>query len=148
VGSKAGSAVDVTGLRLAYTDLLADKAVRSGASLSAMVTEQREEVLARQDKDATVYATRALSAKNLKLAAQALREGRKEEAKGYVIQNQALFEEAGAVASPAAVAEDLAEQKAVLQDYEQADSDEAVGTAVKRSKAKAMKSFGKLGSTY
>ncbi|HEX8438167.1 vWA domain-containing protein [Archangium sp.] len=148
VGSRPGSAVDVTGLRLAYTDLLKDAAVQSGASLSAMVTEQREEVLARQDKDATVYATRALSAKNLKLAAQALREGRKEEAKGYVMQNQTLFEQAGTVASPAAVAEDLAEQKAVLQDYEQADSDEAVGTAVKRSKAKAMKSFGKLGSTY
>jgi Ca-activated chloride channel family protein len=148
VGSRPGNAVDVTGLQLAYTDLLADKAVQSGASLSAMVTEQREEVLARQDKDATVYATRALSAKNLKLAAQALREGRKEEAKGYVMQNQALFEQASTVATPAAVAEDLAEQKAVLQDYEQADSDESVGAAVKRSKAKAMKSFGKLGSTY
>jgi Ca-activated chloride channel family protein len=148
VGSRAGSAVDVTGLKLGYMDLLKDEGVESGASLSAMVTEQREEMLARQDKDATVYATRALSAKNLKLAAQALREGRKEEAKGYVMQNQALFQDAAAVASPAAVAADMAEQKAVLQDYEQADSDEAVGTAVKRSKARAMKSFGKLGSTY
>ncbi|HEX8824257.1 MAG TPA: VWA domain-containing protein [Archangium sp.] len=148
VGMRAGSAVDVTGLKLAYTDLLKDAGVESGASLSAMVTEQREEMLARQDKDATVYATRALSAKNLKLAAQALREGRKEEAKGYVVQNQALFEQAATVASPAAVEADMAEQRSVLQDYEQADSDEAVGTAVKRSKARAMKSFGKLGSTY
>lgn len=148
VGTSAGSAVDVTGLKLVYADLLKDAGVESTASLSAMVTERREEVLARQDKDATVYATRAMSAKNLKKAAQALRDGRKEEAKGYVMQNQALFEQAGAVASPAAVAADLAEQKAVLQEYEQASDGESVGAAVKRTKSKAMKSFGKLGSTY
>jgi Ca-activated chloride channel family protein len=148
VGTRPGNAVDVTGLKLTYTDLLKDAGVESTASLSAMVTERREEVLARQDKDATVYATRALSAKNLKMAAQALRDGRKEEAKGYVMQNQALFEQAGAVASPAAVAADLEEQKIVLQEYEQASDDESVGAAIKRTKSKAMKSFGKLGSTY
>ncbi|MFL5355274.1 vWA domain-containing protein [Archangium sp.] len=148
VGTKPGSAVDVTGLKLTYLDLLKDAGVESAASLSAMVTERQEEVLARQDKDATVYATRAMSAKNLKLAAQALRDGRKEEAKGYVMQNQALFQQASQVASPAAVEADLAEQKAVLQDYEQANDDEAVGAAVKRSKTRAAKSFGKLGSTY
>jgi Ca-activated chloride channel family protein len=148
VGTRPGSAVDVTGLKLTYQDLLKDAGVESAASLSAMVTERQEEVLARQDKDATVYATRAMSAKNLKLAAQALREGRKEEAKGYVMQNQALFEQASQVASPAAVEADLAEQKAVLLDYDQANDDEAVGAAVKRSKTRAAKSFGKLGSTY
>lgn len=148
VGTSAGSAVDVTGLKLTYADLLKDAGVESAASLSAMVTERKEEVLARQDKDATVYATRAMSAKNLKMAAQALRDGRREEAKGFVMQNQVLFEQAGAVASPAAVAADLEEQKAVLQEYEQASDDESVGAAVKRTKSKAMKSFGKLGSTY
>ncbi|PTL80404.1 VWA domain-containing protein [Vitiosangium sp. GDMCC 1.1324] len=148
VGTKPGSAVDVTGLKLTYTDLLKNAGVESAASLSAMVTERREEVLARQDKDATVYATRALSAKNLKLAAEALRDGRKEEAKGYVIQNQALFEQASQVASPAAVEADLAEQKAVLLDYEQANDDEARGAAVKRTKSQAAKSFGKIGSVY
>jgi Ca-activated chloride channel family protein len=148
VGTRPGIAVDVTGLKLAYTDLLKEAGVESTASLSAMVTERQEEVLARQDKDATVFATRALSAKNLKLAAEALREGRKEEAKGYVRQNQVLFEQAGTVASPAAVEADMAEQRAVLQDYEQASDDESVGGAVKRTKARAMKSFGKIGSTY
>ncbi|WP_257458695.1 vWA domain-containing protein [Archangium lipolyticum] len=147
-GTRPGSAVDVAGLKLAYKDLLKDTGVESAASLSAMVTERHEEVLARQDKDATVYATRALSAKNLKLAAEALRDGRREEAKGYVMQNQALFEKAGTVASPSAVAADLAEQQAVLQDYEQASDSESVGSAVKRTKARAMKSFGKIGSTY
>ncbi len=147
-GTGPGSTVEVTGLKLAYMDLLKDAAVESEAKLSAVVTEHQEEVLAKQDKDATVYATRAMSAKNLKLAAKALQEGRREEARGYVQQNQALFQEAAEVVSPAAVAGDLAEQKAVLQEYEQADSEAAVGAAVKRSKVKAMKSFGKLGSTY
>ncbi|HSP81122.1 MAG TPA: VWA domain-containing protein, partial [Myxococcaceae bacterium] len=147
-GTGPGSTVEVTGLKLAYMDLLKEAAVESEAGLSAVVTERREEVLARQDKDATVYAARAQSAKNLKLAAEALREGRREEAQGYVQQNQALFEEAAQVVSPEAVAGEMAEQKAVLQEYEQADSEEAVGAAVKRSKVRAMKNFGKLGSTY
>ena len=95
-----------------------------------------------------MYATRAMSAKNLEMAAEALRDGRKEEAKGYVMQNQALFEQAGAVASPAAVAEDLEEQKAMLQEYEQASDDEAMGATMKRTKSTARKGFGKLGSTY
>jgi len=147
-GSTPGAPVDITSVALAYQDLRASAAGRLTAELKAQVTERQEEVVARQDKDATVYATRAQSAKNLVLAAEALREGRKEEAKEYVARNQELFQQAGAVASPAAVAADLAEQEAVLRDYEQADDDEAVGAAVKRSKAKSLKSFGKLGSTY
>ena len=118
------------------------------ASLSAQVTDQREEVTARQDKDATVYAARAQSAQNLERAAEALKEGRKEEARGYIQQNQALFNQAASVASPAAVAQDLAEQKAVMDDYEQASGGEAVDTAVKRSKTQALKGFGRMGSTY
>ncbi len=145
---RTGSAVDVTRLRLAYRDLLKEAGVESSAQLSAMVTEKQEEVAARQDKDATVYATRAMSAKNLKMAAEALKDGRKEEAKQYVMQNQALFEQAAQVASPAAVAGDMAEQKAVLDDYEQAQDSDAVNSAVKRSKVRAQKSFGRMGSTY
>ncbi len=147
-GEQPGRTVDVSGLELAYTDLLQERGVRNTASLSAMVTERREEVLARQDKDATVYATRALSAKNMERAAEALRDGRRQEAQHFLQQNTELFNQAGAVASPAAVAADLAEQKAVMEEYEQATDGAAVDTAVKRSKTKAMRSFGKLGSTY
>jgi Ca-activated chloride channel homolog len=147
-GTRPGNTVEVTGLKLAYTDLLKEAAVESAARLSAVVTERREEMLARQDKDATVYATRALSAKNLKLAAEALRGGRRHEAQDYVKKNQMLFQQAAQVASPAAVAADLDEQKAVLQDYEEAGSGEEVEAAVKRTKSRAMKGFGKIGSTY
>lgn len=147
-GSAPGQAVQVAGLRLTYSDLLASTQVASSLWLSAHVTNRREEVTARQDKEATVYAVRAQSAKNLQQAAEALREGRKAEAMGYIQQNQALFNSAAQVASPAAVAEDLKAQEAVMQDFQQADSAEAAGAAAKRSKAKALKDFGRIGSTY
>ncbi|ADO71050.1 vWA domain-containing protein [Stigmatella aurantiaca] len=147
-GSRVGQAVDVTGLKLAYTDLLKDKTVETASRLSAMVTDQREEVLARQDKDATVYATRARSAQNLQKAAEALKKGRREEAKQFIQQNQQMFQEAASVAGAPAVAADMADQDAAFAEYEKAASADDVNTAVKRSKTQALKSFGRLGSTY
>ncbi|MCP3097707.1 VWA domain-containing protein [Myxococcus sp. K15C18031901] len=147
-GDSVGRSVRVTDLKLGYTDLIRNVGVENGAALSAMVTDRDEEVLAKQDKDATVYAARARSAVNLRKAAEALRDGRREEAKGYIRDNQNLFEAAGAVASPAAVAADQAEQQATLEEYERAASDEEMRSAVKTSKVKALKSFGRLGSTY
>jgi Ca-activated chloride channel family protein len=143
-----GRTVRVTDLKLKYTDLIRDVGVENAAALSAVVTDRREEVLARQDKEATVYAARARSAVNMQKAAEALRDGRKEEAKGYLQQNQALFHEASAVAGAAAVAPDMAEQQATMDEYDSADSEEASRAAVKKSKVKALKSFGRLGSTY
>ncbi|MBZ4417081.1 VWA domain-containing protein [Myxococcus sp. RHSTA-1-4] len=143
-----GRTVRVTDLKLAYTDLIRSVGVENGASLSAVVTDRREEVLARQDKEATVYAARARSAVNMQKAAEALRGGRKDEAKGYLQQNQALFHEASAVAGAAAVAPDMAEQQATMDEYDGADSEEESRAAVKKSKVRALKSFGKLGSTY
>jgi Ca-activated chloride channel homolog len=147
-GARVGRPVNVTEVSLSFWDLRKNEPMLHGVDLGAQVTPRPEEVLARQDKEATVYATRALSAKNLTLAAEALREGRKQEAKEYVTRNQELFEQAGEVATPSAVAADLAEQQEVLRDYEQADDDETVGAAVKRSKSKSLKSFGRMGSTY
>ncbi|MDY7225383.1 vWA domain-containing protein [Hyalangium rubrum] len=147
-GGAVGQAVNVTGLKLTYTDLMKDGTVESAASLSAMVTDRREEVLARQDKDATVYAVRARSAANLQKAAEALKGGRKEEARQFIQLNQEMFNEAASVAGAPAVAADMAEQQAAYEEYEKAESSEQVNSAVKRSKAKALKDFGRLGSTY
>jgi Ca-activated chloride channel family protein len=147
-GASVGQAVDVTGLKLTYTDLLKDGTVESKASLSAMVTDRRDEVLARQDKDATVYAVRARSAANLQKAAEALKVGKRDEAQHLIQQNQMMFREAASVAGAPAVAADMAEQQAAYEEYEQAQSPEAVNKAVKGSKAKALKDFGRMGSTY
>ena len=147
-GTAVGQAVNVTGLKLAYTDLMKDSAVESVASLSAMVTDRHEEVAARQDKDATVYAVRARSAANLQKAAEALKGGRKEEARQLIQRNQAMFNEAAAVAGAPAVQADMAEQQAAYEEYSKADDSESVNRAVKSSKAKALKDFGRMGSTY
>ncbi len=147
-GGAAGQTLRVVDLKLAYTDLIRDAAAANLASLSAVVTHRQEEVLARQDREATVHAARARSALNTQKAAEALSEGRKDEAKLYLRRNQALFEEASAVSGAAAVAADRAEQQAALDAYESADGEEARRSLVKQSKVKALKSFGKLGSTY
>ena len=68
-GEAVGSTVRVADLRLTYTDLIRDVGVENAASLSSVVTDRNEEVLARQDKDATVYAARARSAANMRMAA-------------------------------------------------------------------------------
>ncbi|XXF75944.1 VWA domain-containing protein [Myxococcaceae bacterium GXIMD 01537] len=147
-GGAAGQATDVTGLKLAYMDLLKNSEVQSLARLSAMVTDRQEEVAARQDKEATVFAARARSAQNLQRAAEALQAGRKEEAKGYIQQNQALFAETAAVAGAPSVAADMATQQEAYDEYEKASSGEDTSRAVKRTKAQALKDFGRLGSTY
>ncbi len=147
-GDAAGRTVPVVDLKLAYSDLIRDAAALNTASLSAVVTDRREEVAARQDRDATVYAARARSAVNTQKAAEALSEGRKDEAKLYLQRNQALFRETSAVAGAAAVAADQAEQQAALDEYDSAEGEEARRSLVKKSKVKALKSFGKLGSTY
>jgi len=147
-GAAVGQAVNVTGLKLTYTDLVKDGTVESTASLSAMVTDRAEEVAAKQDKDATVYAVRARSAANLQKAAEALKVGRRDEARQLIQQNQVMFNEAASVAGAPAVAADMAEQQAAYDEYESAKSEAAVNSAVKRSKSKALKDFGRMGSTY
>jgi len=143
-----GRTVRVMDLKLAYTDLIRNVGVQNATTLSAVVTDRREEVLARQDKWATVYAARARSAANMQKAAEALRSGRKDEAKGYIQQNQALFHEASAVSGAEAVAADVAEQQATLDEYDGAENEEETRSAVKKSKVKALRGFGKVGSTY
>ncbi|WP_224369289.1 vWA domain-containing protein [Hyalangium versicolor] len=147
-GSAVGQAVDVTGVKLTYTDLLKDGTVESGAALSAMVTDRREEVAAKQDKEATVYAARARGAANLQKAAEALKVGRRDEARQLIQQNQEMFDDVAAVAGAPAVAADKAAQQAAYDEYESAQSEEAVNTAVKKSKVQALKDFGRMGSTY
>ena len=147
-GSSVGQAVNVSAMKLTNKDLLKDGTVESTASLSAMVTDRMEEVAAKQDKDATVYAVRARSAANLHKAAEALKGGRRDEARQLIQQNQAMFSEAASVAGAPAVAADVAAQQEAYDEYEQASSGEDTSRAVKRTKAKALKDFGRLGSTY
>lgn len=149
-GGQPGQRLAVSGLRLRYTDLTpATAGAREArARLGAEVAARAEEVLARQDKEATVLAARARAAQNLERAAESLHRGRKEEARGFLQANQALLQEASEVASPAAVAGDVAAQAEVLADMESAEGPGGVGSAVKSARSRARKDYGRLGSTY
>jgi Ca-activated chloride channel family protein len=143
-----GRALDVSDLKLAYTDLLKSAAITTTAHLAAMVTDKREEVVQNRDKEATVYAARALSALNTRSAADALAKGDRAGAEGYLQQNAAVFEEAAQVSGSAAVANDVQAQAGMLNDFRNARDEDAVQAASKSAKKKARVDFGLVGSTY
>lgn len=138
----------VTGLELTYNDLLKHAQGEETAQLVAVVTDSRDEVLGRQDKQAAVYVARAQGAANMEKAADALRQGDREHAKKLIEFNQQLFHATEALAGEAAVASDVAAQEEMLDGISNARSEEAISDQVKRTKVQALKSFGRLGSTY
>ncbi|MHB8872140.1 MAG: vWA domain-containing protein [Myxococcaceae bacterium] len=144
----AGVALDVTALGLSYTDLLKGSKVDSRLRLSAMTTDREDEVLARRDKDATVFAARAQSAWNMNKAAELVKRGDNDQAQAMIQQNNVLFDEAAAVAGPAAVEADRAEQSEVYQQFGLATGEEARQQAAKGAKSRSLKNFGRMGSTY
>lgn len=147
-GATAGQSIDVAKLDLAYTDLLQDKAVSSNAQLAARVSDRREEIASRQDKDVTVVAARAEAAKKLEAAADSLAHGDRERAKELMNAGTGILEGAGEVAGPMAVAGDLdAMQQTRTQLFEAEEKGDAA-PQVKAAKAKALRDFGRMGSTY
>lgn len=143
-----GGSFDVAGLRLDYQDLLANKAAAEEATLASMVTEKKEEVLARQDKEATVFATRAVTSMNMKRAATSLSEGRRDEAVRYLERNAAHLDAAAQVAGEAAIADDRTTQAEQLQEMRTAAAPEEIQHATKKAKIQALKGTGRMGSTY
>ncbi len=144
----AGQAFDVTALDLTYSDLLASRPVDSRARLTALSTDRLDEVLAKSDKLATVYAARAQSARNVDRAAAYAKQGDTARAQAAIAENQALFDEAGAVAGTAAVEADKAEQADLSNMFGLATGEEARQHAAKRAKSTSLKGFGRITSTY
>lgn len=148
-GGAPGRSFDVSNVAVAYTDVLRDRPALSEAQLTATVTDRPEEVLARQDKEATVHAVRALAARNTRLAADALAEGRPEEARSHLLGNVGILEKAEQVTGRAALEADFAEQEQLrLTSEAAAAAPEARSGAAKEMKVRAKKGFGQLGSTY
>lgn len=145
---QAGKAMDVTGIKLQYEDLLKGGTAGAQAQLSAMVTDRSEEIAKHQDKQATVYAARAQSAANMNQAAELLRKGDKGGAKKLLLDNEMIFRNAAPVAGAPAVAADMAAQQQVMQEFDDANDGAAVEHSVKSAKVKARKDFGRIGSTY
>ncbi len=143
-----GQGFNVSDVALEYQDLLKNSAVKTQAHVAAMVTDRVEEVAQKRDRDATVFAARALSAVNTRLAADAIKAGRKEEAEKLLEQNAAVFNQAAAVAGPSAVADDLRTQTALRDGFKNAEGDEAFSGLSKKAKSQARQDFGLMGSTY
>ena len=121
----------------------------ASARLTATVSGSHAEVLERRDKSATVQAARALAARNTQAAAQALAEGRADEARKTLMRNVVVLEEAQAVAGAAPLEADFREQEALMETSRAAAASPAAkADAVKSLKLEAQKGFGRLGSRY
>ena len=99
-GQTAGSTVNVTDFALAYTDLVKSGPGAAQVHLAALVTGQKDEMLAKRDKAAVVTATRALSAENYRRAAEAIDRGEATKAKAAIHANELLFEDAAGGGRP------------------------------------------------
>jgi Ca-activated chloride channel family protein len=86
--------MDVTALKLNYTDLLKGSAISASASLATMVTEKREEMYANADKKVILMGARAQSAMNVQKAADAMKQGDFGGAQGLLQKNEAIYDEA------------------------------------------------------
>ncbi|MHB8872212.1 MAG: vWA domain-containing protein [Myxococcaceae bacterium] len=149
-GQTAGSTVNVTDFALTYTDLLKSGPGQAQVHLAALVTGQKDEMLAKRDKSAVVTATRALSAMNFRRAAEAIDRGESKKAKDAIDDNELLFKDAEEVAGAAAVAQDRSENNAVMGAVMAAPAAprEAQLDQVKSLKVRAMKAAGKGASVY
>jgi Ca-activated chloride channel homolog len=144
---EAGRAFDVAAVRVSYQDLLQNAPASSEAKLAAMVTDKREEVLAKRDREVTVIAARAVAASNMMQAADALGRGDEGGAHGWLQKNEALYKEAEKVAGHDAVAQDEEDFIPSPSSFAAAPAGE-VPTVVKSAKARALKGLGRIGSTY
>lgn len=146
--SEAGRAVDVAKVKVTYRDLLAERPAEALQTLAALATEREEEIAERRDPEVAVHAARAKAAQNTTRAADLYAQGRRSEAKRVLQQNAQVFEEAAKVAGPSAVAADVAVQEELSHGFESARGEEEVQHQVKGAKARALKDFGRMGSTY
>jgi Ca-activated chloride channel family protein len=144
-----GTTLEISSLRLHYTDVLAQRPAQALSRLTASVSGSESEVLARRDKSAIVQAARALAARNTQEAAQALQEGRADEARRTLMRNVVVLEEAQAVAGAAPLEKDFREQAALMETSRAAAASPAAkADAVKSLKLEAQKGFGRVGSRY
>lgn len=144
----ADTTFEVTGLTLAYSDLLKSQPVASNAQLSATSTASAERVMKNRDPQAMVFATRARAAVNTQLAAQALKDGNQGRADELLGRNQAAFEEAAQAFGPSSVAADIASNDDLRQAFQGANTATEQEAQSKTAKRKARIDFGLMGSSY
>lgn len=145
-GDRPGQRVALSNLTLHYRDLLAERDASTQVALASEVSARQEEVLARRDTQAVIVATRAQAAANLQAAADSLREGSPEKAKGLLDKNATLYRQANALAGAPVMKEDEAYDRGFMPPPSAAPA--VREAAVKDAKARARANFGSAGSTY
>ncbi len=147
-GGAPGDRLELVDVRLAYEDVLAHQNAGATASLSAQVSASEAEVAQGRDKDAILFSARARSAANTQAAAEALKGGDREKAEQLLQQNRFFFDEAGAVAGPEAIADDLRGQAEMKQRLDAAKDPDGISGWGKEARKKARMDFGLIGNTY
>ncbi|MBL9039475.1 MAG: VWA domain-containing protein [Archangium sp.] len=144
----AGETVSLGQIALEAFDARSGAALRDNAVLAVESSGRADDIFARRDKEATVFATRALAGVNLQAAAEAARNGDRGKAEQLMRANAQMFEEAANVAGAPAVEADLRSQRALHDKLDSAADDAAFNAYSKEARSKARVDFGLMGSTY
>jgi Ca-activated chloride channel family protein len=147
-GQTPGETVAVAGLTLRSEDLLQQQPGLARAQLATRVVATTEEAQAAEDPEAILFAARAQAAHNTQAAAEALKEGRRDEAVSLLSANRGTFMAAEKIAGSAAVQGDVDALDGMLQQLPAASDSAQVNTFAKTARRKARVDFGLQSSTY
>ena len=148
-GVRSGS-VDISSFKLDYTDLLQARPADARLSLAAMVTDDTTLAMEKRDKGAVVLADKARAALNYQKAATAIELGNFDDANRALKQNEAIFEEAEAVAGADAMADERSTNTGIfgLSTAAPSAAPEQRREAVKKMKSESLRSAGRSASLY
>ncbi|MFP2911939.1 vWA domain-containing protein [Pyxidicoccus sp. 3LFB2] len=135
--SRADGALDVVGARARYVDVAKDVAADTGLRLGARLTGDAALVRANLDRDVRVHATRALGTQHMLAAAEEMKRGNRQAARGLLDNARRVF---GTSAS--ALSGELAELDQTEAAYGNASDDEEVRRESRRLLKKTMTNFG------
>lgn len=137
LGAPASGVVQVLDARVRYVDVAKDSAADTGLVLTASATADAALVRANLDKDVRVHATRALGTQHMLAAAEEMKRGNRQAARGLLDNARRIF---GTSAS--ALSGELAELDQTEAAYGNASDDEEVRRESRKLYKKTMKNFG------
>ncbi|WP_164011087.1 vWA domain-containing protein [Pyxidicoccus trucidator] len=139
--SGVGGALDVVSARARYMDVARDVAADTGLKLSAQLTTDAALVRANLDRDVRVHATRALGTQHMVAAAEEMKRGNRQAARGLLDNARKIF---GTSAS--ALSGELADLDQTEAAYGNASDEEEIRRESRNLYKKTMKNFGQNNS--
>ncbi len=135
--SSTRGALEVLGARVRYVDVAKDIATNTGLRLTAQLTEDSARVKANLDRDVRIHATRALGTQHMLAAAEEMKRGNRQAARGLLDNARRIF---GTSAS--ALSGELADLDQTEAAYGNASDAEDVRRESRNLMKKTMKNFG------